>query len=140
MSEHTRRPVGLLRDGADLHAKADVDGPTPLSLANAMQARGAAADGSAAALVLRAALPWSPQTHDLFPTASRAYAVEMLLMGHRMSRESRFGGESVALFDAWMVAVMPHLVQRRLCGGEKPKPPEAETDAQQDIAPSHHSL
>ena len=66
----------------------------------------------AAALVLRAAQPWSPQTHELFPTASRARAVEMLLIGHRLSRESRFEGEAMALFDTWMAIVMPQLIQR----------------------------
>ena len=106
------RARALLRDGADIHARAEPDGPTPLSIAHALHAQGAAASGSAAALVLSAAEPWSPQTHALFPTASRARAVEMLVVGHRLSRESRFEGESVGLFDAWMVAAMPHLVGR----------------------------
>ena len=106
------RAHALLRDGADLHAQAETDGPTPLSLARALHVQGAAAEGSTAALVLRAAQPWSPQTHALFPTDSRARAVEMLLMGHRLSRESRFEGESVAVLDVWMTAVMPHLVLR----------------------------
>ena len=75
--------------------------------------QGAAAEGSTAALVLRAAQPWSPQTHALFPTASRARAVEMLLMGYRLSRESRFEGETVAMLDVWITVVMPHLVQRQ---------------------------
>ena len=106
------RARALLRDGADIHARAEPDGPTPLSLAHALHAQGAAARGSAAALVLSAAEPWSPQTHALFPTASRARAMEMLVVGHRLSRESRFEGESVGLFDAWMAAAMPHLVER----------------------------
>ena len=61
-----------------MHARAEANGPTPLSLAQAQRANGAAADGSPAALVLRAAQPWGPQTHHLFPTASRARAVAVL--------------------------------------------------------------
>ncbi len=40
--------------------------------------------------------------------------IEMLLIGHRLSRESRFEGEAMALLDAWMAVAMPHLVQRHL--------------------------
>ena len=61
-----------------MHARAEANGPTPLSLAQAQRANGAAADGSPAALVLRAAQPWGPATHHLFPTASRARAVAVL--------------------------------------------------------------
>ena len=64
--------------GADLHARDEANGPTPLSLAQAQRASSTAADGSPADLVLRAAQPWAPATHDLFPTASRARAVAVL--------------------------------------------------------------
>ena len=47
-----------------------------------------------AGLVLAAAQPWSPQTHELFPAAVRAHAVEVLVLGHRLSREPSY--ETVA--------------------------------------------
>ena len=78
----------LLRNGASVHAAATADGPTPLSMAEAMRVAGDAPDGSAAALVLAAAAQrWSPATHLLFPAAARALAVRMLLLGHQLSRQ-----------------------------------------------------
>ena len=81
------RARAWLRDGADLEA-ADGAGPTPLSLARALQQAGEAGEDTAAGLVLDAAKPWSQQTHALFPAAARARAVELMLLGHRLSRES----------------------------------------------------
>ena len=109
-----------LRDGASLHAAAATGGPTPLSLARAiMLAAGDAAgdvasrdDGSAAALVLQAARPWSQDTHALFPAVARARASELLITGHRLSREPRFAPGAVALLDVWVGCVMPHAVRR----------------------------
>ena len=106
-----------LRDvGANLHAAAVKGGPTPLSLAREiMLAAGDAAtrdDGSAAALVLQAARPWSRDTHALFPAAARARATELLIAGHRLSREPRFAPGAMALFDVWVGCVMPHAVRR----------------------------
>ena len=106
------RARALLRDGADLNARADAAGPTPLSLARALQAAGDAADGSAAQLVLTAAEPWSPRTHALFPAGARAFAAELLLLGHRLSRQPRFEGEEVSLSDIWLDGVMPLAVLR----------------------------
>ena len=107
-----QRARALLRAGADLHAAAEAGGPTPLSLATARRAEGQAPASSPAALVLQAAGPWSPATHPLFPAAARARAVELLLLGQRLSREPRFGTEGGALSDAWMGWVLPHAVQR----------------------------
>ena len=110
-----------LRDGASLHAASATGGPTPLSLARAiMLAAGDAAgdvasrdDGStAAAHVLQAARPWSRDTHALFPAAARARATELLITGHRLSREPRFAPGAVALLDVWVGWVMPHAVTR----------------------------
>ena len=58
----------LLREGADIRAAATSTSPTPLSLAKAAPAP---ALGSAANLVLQASLPWSPHTHDIFPSGAR---------------------------------------------------------------------
>ena len=113
------RTRALLRAGADLEAAAEADGgTTPLSLARALQQAGEAGEDTAAGLVLNAAKPWSQQTHALFPAAARARAVELMLLGHRLSRESvqwgpSFVGAEVSLFDAWMVGVLPQAVQRK---------------------------
>ena len=117
------RARALLRAGADLEAAAEAEfggdgGNTPLSLARALQQAGEAGEDTAAGLVLDAAKPWSQQTHALFPAAARARAVELMLLGHRLSRESMqwgpsFVGAEVSLFDAWMEGVLPQAVQRK---------------------------
>ena len=108
----TPRARALLRNGADLHAAAAPGGPTPFSLAQAMRAAGDVADGSVAQLVLDAAKPWSGVTHTLFPDAARALAVQLLRLGHLLSRQERFTGEETALFDLWIELVVPRVVQR----------------------------
>jgi hypothetical protein len=113
------RALALLRGGADLRAAAaGADAPTPVSLAEQLRAEGSAPTGSAADLVLRAAKPWSPQTHHLFPSEARARAVELTLLGAQLSREARFEKEDdpnggVAVWDVWMGFVVPHAVTRR---------------------------
>ena len=104
----------LLRGGADLHAAAAADGPTPLSLARELHTAGNAAEGTAAHLVLRAAGRWSEQTHELFPAVVRARAAELMLLGHRFSRQEGFLNKEVAIFDAWMHHVMPFAIERDL--------------------------
>ena len=106
------RARSLLRAGADLHAAAVPGGPTPLSLARAMDVAGEVADGSTAHLVLEAAKPWSEATHALFPEAARAQAVELLRLGHLLSRQERFNRQETAFFDLWMGWVVPHAVTR----------------------------
>ena len=64
------RTRALLRDGANLFASHE-GGPTPLALAQGMLAAGTAVNGSTAHLVLCAARPWSPATHELFPAEAR---------------------------------------------------------------------
>ena len=90
--------------------------PTPVSIAREMVATGDAAedDGSAAALVLQAARPWSRDTHHLFPVADRARAVELLIWGHRLAREQWFDARfpAMALLDVWVGSVIPHAVSR----------------------------
>jgi ankyrin repeat protein len=102
----------LLRSGADLHLSED-GGPTPLELAQEhLQSVRNAATGSAAQLVLQAAAPWCQQTHELFPKKARAYAVELMLIGHRLSQQKRFFRHEGAIFDAWMFYVMPKALDR----------------------------
>ena len=74
-----------------------------------------AADGSPAHLVLRAAEPWSPHNHELFPEACRKRAVQLLLLGELLAREPLFDdrrGSAVSLKDCWMDFVMPQAVRR----------------------------
>lgn len=101
----------LLRDGANLHAAA-AGGPTPLSLAQALQKKGETDVTSAAWLVLEASEPWNPSRHGLFPTPSRTFAVELLHIGYQLSRQPQFAGESRAIADVWLEYVMPKAVER----------------------------
>ena len=106
------RAHALLRNGASILAAAAPGYPTPLSLARELHAKGEAAEGSAAALVLKAAAPWSRATHELFPDAARAYAVRMLLVGHHLSRLPKYEKVAQAVFDLWVEHMMPHMVTR----------------------------
>ncbi len=106
----------LLRDGADLHASPREGGPTPLGLARAAAARGEAPVGSAAWLVLSAAAPWSPETHELMPATARARACELLRLGYALARtrgaSAEQRGDENALVDVWTAFVLPHAISR----------------------------
>ena len=112
----------LLRSGADINAcgwspACGWGGDTPLTIAIQIRnAVGSAIEGTAAALVLRAAERWSPATHELYPEAKRTRAVEVMLMCHRLSRKAvqDQGAQSGALFDALMDGVIPELIGSRL--------------------------
>ena len=107
------RALKLLRAGADVDAVARPGGPTPLSLAQAAEAAGGAAEGTTAHLILEAAKPWSRKTHKLFPEPARARAVQLMLIGERLSREERFVAYGPqAVVDAWMHLVVPKAVSR----------------------------
>jgi len=106
------RAHALLRNGDSILAAAAPGDPTPLSLARELHATGEAAEGSAAALVLKAAALWSRATHELFPDDARAYAVQMLLVGHRLSRLPKYETVAQAVFDLWVDHMMPHMVER----------------------------
>lgn len=108
----TTRARALLRGGADVRAAAAAGGPTPLSLAQKLDAAGEAPDGSAAHLVLKAARPWSPANHVLFPAAARARAVTLMRIGFRFSRLPRYETVAGGLFELWVAHVMPHAVAR----------------------------
>ena len=100
----TSRTLALLRAGASINAKDQEGDPTPLALACELHAKGEATNGTPAALVLKAAQPWSPETHALFPAAARAYAVQMMLIGH--SKSARLP------VDLWLHIIMPYLISR----------------------------
>jgi hypothetical protein len=104
----------LLREGADLHVAASPDGPTPLSLAQSMEATGDVTKGSTAQLVLDAAKPWSKDTHSLFPSAARKRAAMLLRIGWDLSQQERFTNEEMAIFEVLQEHVMPHAIMRNL--------------------------
>ena len=62
--------------------------------------------------MLAAAEPGSEATHGLFPSAARAHAVELLKLGHLLSRQERFNRQETALYDLWKEGVVPHAVSR----------------------------
>ena len=104
----------LLRDGANLHARARPAAPTPIDVAMKIaEAEGGSpsSDDSSAQLVLMASRRWSPRQHALFPAPARAHAVELLLLGHRLLA-SPLGGGSTAVLDVWVDRIMPQIVRR----------------------------
>lgn len=129
--------LALLRAGADVHARAHAAAPegggaeaaeeaawsgvTPAQRAAELAARcpgGEADEGSAACLVRRAAQPWAPSTHALWPDAQRARALPLLLCGHALARDSGgpacgavFAGCARALLDLWLAEVMPRVLE-----------------------------
>ena len=65
---------------------------------------------SAAQVVLLGALHWSPTTHELFPKAARARAVQLLILSYLMDR-----AEHVFIpLDIWIVSVIPHVIGRAI--------------------------
>jgi hypothetical protein len=72
------RARALLRAGADLNAARGANGSTPVHLARELEAEGNAPDGSTARLILRAAGPWTRETHSLFPDKRRAEACSLV--------------------------------------------------------------
>jgi hypothetical protein len=110
------RVRALLAAGADLHAgDGAADAPTPRSMAAARLRAGDGPVDGRVALIVRAAAPWSPETHALFPAAAKARAVELLRVGWLLARrfQSDFACEvEGAFFDAWLGHVMPHAIER----------------------------
>jgi hypothetical protein len=101
----------LLRNGADLHARAGDGCPTPIDMARANAALGRAPAGSVSHLLLRA-LVWSPQEHEIFPAPARQRACELLRLGVLLSRQPAFEQQAQAIFDVWVAVVMPWAVER----------------------------
>ena len=107
------RAYRLLREGADLHAAVAPGRPSPLTIACEMHEYGEAPPQSAAALVLEAAESWSIRTHELFPTAARGRAVELMRLGALLSRcNPVFAGREHAILDAWVTFVLPGAIER----------------------------
>ena len=101
-----QRVRDLLRSGADLHDKHDPGLESPLERARAL------ATTEAGAMVIRAAAPWSPSSHNLFPELTRIRACMLLRLGHLLAASANFEGETVAIVDAWLHHVMAHALSR----------------------------
>ena len=114
------RVRALLVEGADVRAgDGGAGAPTPSSLAAARLLPGQPVDDgrAAAALIVRAAAPWSPRTHALFPAAAKARAVELLRIGWLLARRVQrlvtdASDVEGAFRDAWLDHVMPHDIAR----------------------------
>ena len=75
------RARALLRAGADLHLKPKPDVPSPLERAQQLlsaESVSSSNTAAAASLVVRAAGPWSAESHELFADAERARAVTLV--------------------------------------------------------------
>jgi hypothetical protein len=58
---------------------------------------------TAARMVIRAAAPWSPETHSMWPAAARAHVCFLLLLCARVNPEAR---------EVWVARVLPRVVRR----------------------------
>ena len=101
----------LLRAGIDLHDKPLSGQPHVPSLLDRAKELRLTAAGQ---MVLRAAEPWSPANHELFPDATRARAWELLRLGRLLAGAPRFVGHAVALGDVWLGTVLPHVLSRKI--------------------------
>jgi hypothetical protein len=62
--------------------------------------------------------PSSSATHRLFPTEARAYAVQLLLLGHNLSRQLKLAAAAQqGMLDPWVDNIMPRLVVREYRDG-----------------------
>lgn len=95
------RACSLLRGGADI-----------LTGSPSAYERARAVGGEVGQLVVRAARPWSPETHCLFPEAARAHAWEVLLLGYQLGRLPQFTMHAQALVDVWVHHLLPFAVTR----------------------------
>jgi ankyrin repeat protein len=114
------RALALLRRGASLdscYESVTSRHPTPRSLAPV------ATPAGAATLVLRAAQPWSPSVHHLFPKWARRHARDLLCIGFQLSRLPKFAREEQAIMDTWRHNVMPHVITRPDAGRHLPPCP-----------------
>lgn len=103
--QHARK---LLRGSADVFAQ-DETGVTPVDRAKQVLETKEKEGELAARLILKAAQPWSRETHNLFPEALRVKAVKALFLGYAFQRATTF----FLPIDVWRDHVLPHIVARR---------------------------
>jgi hypothetical protein len=85
----------LLRAGADLHLRPKPDVPSPFERAQQLLLAESVSSSNttAASLVVRAAGPWSVESHELFADAERARAATLVrLLYHVYLRRMSNGG------------------------------------------------
>ena len=84
---------------------------TPVQLARRIASMAPVNQARGARLILDAAGPWSPSSHDLFPDATRARAVELLRLGYLLANTAAIGEEQ-GFTTAWTHFVMPYALDR----------------------------
>ena len=90
-------------------------------------------------VLILAAQPWSPATHNLFPAPARARAVALMRVGHLLSRSGRFEREEVgrALLGYYDALYDKHLLNGTGQGsGDGARPGAVLEAAQPDDAPA----
>jgi hypothetical protein len=114
------RARALLRAGADINAARGANGTTPVHPARELEAEGNAPDGSTARLILRAAGPWTRETHGLFPDKRRAEACSLVFsICHIHAR--RCVGTGFPEMQDFAALVLKYAITRvRARGGEVP--------------------
>ena len=89
----------------DLHARAGPASPSPLQLACSQPV---ATRSAGATLVVRAAQPWSPHSHELFPLEARRLAEALMPIGYHLEFHRHYRG----LGALWTAHVLPELITR----------------------------
>lgn len=120
-SRACERAVSLLRAGADISCRQVVKTAvgTLLPVADSelvtvpsvVETASHAPDGPVASLVLKAAAPWSPATHYLFPAVARRRAWDIIKLGHLIA-SAHVEERPRELVDVWFSTLMPLAVER----------------------------
>jgi CO/xanthine dehydrogenase Mo-binding subunit len=105
------RVRALLRGGAVI-AGAQMPGTSPLMIAATLRALLAERTPEGSLLVLRAAEPWSPESHSLFPPKARARAMELVRLGASLARQFKEGTCEGELNEVWRSSVLPLAIRR----------------------------
>jgi len=106
--------------------------PSPLERARLMQ------DTEVGKVVLRAAEPWSPANHELFPQKDRARATELFMLGKLLACSPRLEGtDAGALEDVWLAHIVPSAVGR---DSEWPVQPDRPPGARPSERVTHGSM
>eukprot|EP00966_Prymnesium_polylepis_P322182 7378453-Prymnesium_polylepis.1 len=102
-------------------------------------------DSPAAQVILKAAAPWSPFTHELWGQPHRERAAQLCKIGHQLAYSPSINSSSFA--HVWMWHVMPqamswqlsrHVAQTPLKSGSQGSPPHAPCAT--EAAGSHESV
>ena len=130
-SRACERAVALLRAGANINCRQVIkiepgsrenlltvgnlflagNAPPLAAVPSVVETASQAPDGPVASLVLKAAAPWSPATHYLFPAAARRRAWDMIKLGHLIA-SAHVEQRPRELFDVWFSTLMPLAIER----------------------------